>query len=204
MTPSKGRCKVFADIFEAYVAAVILSLPETGFATAERWLTALWEPQLVTAASQPQIAKIGKQRLLNKLGGPNIKIDYRSSPRPLDSNETGNQGSPPHIVDAVFTGYGYHHLHLGTGVARSVTEAANAAALDALGNESLMKQIQAERKKVFRSRSRKESDSDSAMVRKSEESKRDQACGAERESGTVKHNAGVDDMVTGRGEGMVS
>lgn len=44
---SKAWMKVIADIFEAYVAALVLSNPEHGFEIAEAWLTELWAPQLL-------------------------------------------------------------------------------------------------------------------------------------------------------------
>ena len=46
---NKGFKKVMGDVFEAYVAAVVLSDVESGFAVVEKWLTALWAPKLVEA-----------------------------------------------------------------------------------------------------------------------------------------------------------
>jgi ribonuclease-3 len=43
------QVKMYADIFEAYVAAVVLDEPATGFATAEAWLLSLWRPRVLGA-----------------------------------------------------------------------------------------------------------------------------------------------------------
>jgi ribonuclease III len=47
MTDTKAWSKITADVFEAYVAGIILSDPINGFQTAEKWLTELWAPQLI-------------------------------------------------------------------------------------------------------------------------------------------------------------
>lgn len=46
--PGRGKLwtKTMGDIFEAYVAAVILSDPTGGFQTVETWLHALWKEKL--------------------------------------------------------------------------------------------------------------------------------------------------------------
>ena len=52
---AKHWTKVLADVFEAYVAAVILSDPHDGFTIVERWLGGLWEEQL--RAVEAEIAR---------------------------------------------------------------------------------------------------------------------------------------------------
>ena len=47
LPPSTRTTKAWADVFEAYVAALILQDSVAGFATAERWMWALWAPKLV-------------------------------------------------------------------------------------------------------------------------------------------------------------
>jgi ribonuclease-3 len=45
---NKGINKVLGDVFEAYLAAVVLSDGKDGIATAKKWAAALWKPRLVT------------------------------------------------------------------------------------------------------------------------------------------------------------
>ena len=49
---NKGFNKILGDVFEAYVAAVVVSDVEEGFAIAEKWLTRLWVPKLEEAAKK--------------------------------------------------------------------------------------------------------------------------------------------------------
>src|SRR5690606_10445636 len=46
---AKRWIKIKGDVFEAYVAAVILSNPDSGFRSVESWLDELWLPKLRNA-----------------------------------------------------------------------------------------------------------------------------------------------------------
>ncbi|KAF2158131.1 hypothetical protein K461DRAFT_318119 [Myriangium duriaei CBS 260.36] len=63
---NKGINKIYADVFEAYVAAAILSDPEGGYAKVERWLKELWTPILLE--SQERGFK-NWQAVLGRVGG---------------------------------------------------------------------------------------------------------------------------------------
>ena len=60
---NKGFNKVLGDVFEAYVAAVVLSDPEHGFAVAEKWLTSLWALKLEDAVSCGDVLGRSRQRI---------------------------------------------------------------------------------------------------------------------------------------------
>ena len=110
----KGWAKVLGDIFEAYVAAVVLDAPEGGFERAETWMRELWMPMLrddllsttpnpitntsVEAGSQnchkitrPDFPKV---ELSKRVMGKGIKINYRcpdaTSTSASDPPRTGN------------------------------------------------------------------------------------------------------------------
>ena len=46
---NKGFNKILADVFEAYVAAIVLSDPENGISRLEKWLKELWTPILLVS-----------------------------------------------------------------------------------------------------------------------------------------------------------
>ncbi|PNS15419.1 hypothetical protein CAC42_678 [Sphaceloma murrayae] len=50
MKGNKGLNKILADVFEAYVAALVLSDPKKGFERTQAWLWELWTPLLVEHA----------------------------------------------------------------------------------------------------------------------------------------------------------
>ena len=150
MAGNKGFNKVMGDVFEAYIAAVILSDVEHGFAVAEKWLTALWAPKLVenapSAADAPTTsssadplttynptAKADLQQRI--IGPPTAKLEYE---RYADSIELkGAQlGQNQHFIAVYLTGYGYEKKLLGMGDGRNKVEAGNWAAQRAMYGES--------------------------------------------------------------------
>lgn len=128
----KGWIKVMGDIFEAYVAALIISDPENGFATAENWLTELWEPLLLTQVN-PEVADAkAKQILATKIMTKGTKIDYRDAGPPEKSKTI--KGQSIFRVRVCYTGLGYMDLCLGGGRGSNKAEAGYAAAAKALQN----------------------------------------------------------------------
>ena len=149
---NKGFNKVLGDVFEAYVAAVILSDCEEGFAVAERWLTALWAPKLGEAVrgdvsyralvhsedADPlevydPAAKAELQKRL--VADKETRLEYETF---RDSVELkGDQlGQNRHFIALYLTGYGYERKLLGKGEGKNKVEAGNWAAIQAMFGES--------------------------------------------------------------------
>lgn len=128
--------KTMGDIFEAYVAAVILSSPESGFQTAEAWLTTLWEYELSkeqrTSKVDTQIHKSNaKNDLAKAIGGRGVKFEYKDQGEPETIKKLGKI---IFHVGVYLTGWGWKDQRLGGGSALSKQEAGAEAAADALGN----------------------------------------------------------------------
>ena len=122
--------KALGDIFEAYVAAVVLSDPERGFDTAEDWLVALWTPKLPDHSKEIPINTDAKQELSRKIMHKGMRIEYRAE-------EYRNKSSEPKVWYAVsvhFTGWGWEAQLLGSGKGLNRSEAGMRAAMEALRN----------------------------------------------------------------------
>ena len=135
-TPGKDRKlwqKTLGDIFEAYVAAVIISDPEQGFQLAEAWLAALWESKLGsqkredTETADPK----AKMHLATKILGKGVRVNYRDEAPPVEIRE---EGKAIFQVGVFLTGWGWKDQHLGSGKGLSKQEAGQKAAADALLN----------------------------------------------------------------------
>ena len=130
---SKTWTKTMGDIFEAYVAAVVLSDPTHGFSTVEDWLTELWAPKLmqtdVSAHSPTNV--MAKQDLARKVMGKDIKLEYKDE-RPPD--RIVKEGKVRYFIGAYITGWGWENKHLGSGKGLNMYEAGTEAAMDALTN----------------------------------------------------------------------
>lgn len=165
--PGRGRSadkdliKTQGDMFEAYVAAVILSDPQHGLETCIKWMRALWsrtikeqiiqgEKQQASAAkAQPIMTKADrplspKERLAQILVVKGVKLRY------VDQKEKKDKfsGLPLFVVGVTFTGWGEEDKLLGVGTARNKTEAGQKAASQALENKKLMK-MYGEKKQAF-------------------------------------------------------
>ncbi|KAK8205304.1 hypothetical protein M8818_005017 [Zalaria obscura] len=128
----KAAGKVLADVFEAYVAAVILSDPAAGFQTAEKWLTELWAPILLAeygpeAADEPYNAN-AKQELQQRVLTKETRLEYREE-RPMEQSKHGQR----FFLACYFSGLGYAEQLLGKGEGQNKVEAGNRAAMDAMG-----------------------------------------------------------------------
>lgn len=151
---NKGFNKVLGDVFEAYMAAVVLSDPEHGFAVAEKWMFGLWAPKLYEMAQKGEYrtssfdlthiagadpsktydpsAKVTLQQriVLNE----SVKLEYEPY---MDSVELKGEmlGLNKHFIAVYLTGYGYEKVQLGKGEGKNKVEAGNWAATDAMHGE---------------------------------------------------------------------
>lgn len=181
---NKGFNKVLGDVFEAYVASVVLSDPEDGFAVAEKWMTALWAPKLLDAAQKERYytpsldlqhsasasvdvgevynptAKAELQKRI--LAGPGVKLEYE--PYASSVELKGDQlGQNRHFIAVYLTGYGYERKVLGQGEGRNKVEAGNWAAGRAMFGESKALVEECEEKlKAIREEKRKEKEAKEA------------------------------------------
>ncbi|KAL8760979.1 MAG: hypothetical protein Q9184_002865 [Pyrenodesmia sp. 2 TL-2023] len=130
----RGWVKVMGDIFEAYVAALIISDPENGFATAEQWLAELWEPILLTKVNPHLADAKAKQTLCTKIMSKGTLVDYRAAGPP---EQTSIKGRSIWHVSVYFTGFGYDKVCLGSGKGSNKAEAGAAAAANALQHERI-------------------------------------------------------------------
>ncbi|CAG8902610.1 unnamed protein product [Penicillium salamii] len=100
-TPSKRWTKTKGDVFEAYVAAVVLSDPVTGYQSAETWLTGLWMPVINSLGHQTGELR-SKEALAKKIMGKNVKLDYIEA-RPSVQHKGGTQ---TFFIAVYLTGWG--------------------------------------------------------------------------------------------------
>ncbi|KAF2423328.1 ribonuclease III, partial [Tothia fuscella] len=142
-TAGPAWTKVLADVFEAYVACIIIQTPhEKGFVTAEQWLTDLWAPKIlewkakgdgVRSATQvgQEKAMDAKSDLNRLVVGKESKVEYREE-RPMEMIMPGNRQN--FFMGVYLTGLGFTDQQLGVGEGRSKQIAGMAAAMDALKN----------------------------------------------------------------------
>ena len=125
--------KTMGDIFEAFVAAVIISDPEQGFQVAEAWLTALWQSKLSSQKREDTetVDAKAKTHLAAKIMGKGIKINYRDEAPPV---EIRREGKLIFQIGVYLTGWGWGDQHLGSGKGLSKQEAGQRAAAYALAN----------------------------------------------------------------------
>ncbi|KAL4972386.1 ribonuclease III domain-containing protein [Aspergillus desertorum] len=131
----KRWIKTKGDIFEAYVAAVILSHPD-GYAVAETWLSELWLPKLNSLEESCSNFQ-AKEALAKKISGKGAKLRY------IDEKESIQHqgGRQTFFIGVYFTGWGWNNTHLGSGQGSNKTIAGDRAAQQALGNTELIKKI---------------------------------------------------------------
>ena len=129
----KAKLKTLGDIFEAFVAAVIISDPEQGFQVAEAWLSALWESKLGSQKCEDteMVDLDAKQQLWNKLGGTDIRIESRDEGPPV---EIRREGKLIFQIGIYLTGWGWEDQHLGSGKGPNKRVAGQKAAANAMVN----------------------------------------------------------------------
>ncbi|RVX67756.1 hypothetical protein B0A52_07879 [Exophiala mesophila] len=134
--------KIKGDVFEAFVAAAVLSHPSytEGLVAIEPWLHALWRPITdALAASNPSPpSSQHKVELAKKISGKGIKIDYIDEKQPVIHK---GKGVETYYVGAYLTGWGWDNRFLGSGKGLSRKAAGQEAAAAALANTSLIDEI---------------------------------------------------------------
>ncbi|OJJ41999.1 hypothetical protein ASPZODRAFT_126258 [Penicilliopsis zonata CBS 506.65] len=132
----KRLTKTKSDIFEAYVAAIVLSDQTNGHSIAEAWLSELWMPKIEMFGGEKCDLR-AKESLAQKVMGRNISLSYIDERPPLQLDNNGQT----FFVGVYLTGWGWTNKHLGSGEGRSKTIAGNAAAKAALDNKPLIDEI---------------------------------------------------------------
>jgi ribonuclease-3 len=135
-TPSKRWTKIKGDVFEAYVAAVILSDPVCGYEIAQHWLTGLWMPLLRNLGHQKAELRC-KEALAKKIMGKNVKLEYIEE-RPSIQQKGGTQ---TFFVALYLTGWGWEKKFLGSGQGLSKAAAGDEAARVILSDTPLLLEI---------------------------------------------------------------
>ncbi|KAF4512308.1 hypothetical protein G6O67_001466 [Ophiocordyceps sinensis] len=158
----KDRLKTQGDMFEAFVAAVVISDPQYGLNDIACWLKALWghtirdkilENERFLSDTQPSNIKPGylapgsgdlnaKDKLRAIVGAKGVTIRYEDIHGDCKHSELG---LPLFTVGAYLDGWGEMNKLLGTGTALQKKEAGHKAAIMALGNKKLMKTYEAKK-----------------------------------------------------------
>lgn len=113
MVKPETRTKTLADMFEAYVGALIVEKGmERGVAVVKAWLETLWEPKVKDWESKrgmlEKVDKNAKQQLQVAVGGNLAKLNYKWS-----EGAGGNKGG--YWVEVRMTGWGRKDEVLGKG-----------------------------------------------------------------------------------------
>jgi ribonuclease-3 len=158
---AREMIKVYGDIFEAYVAAVILSDPIEGVSKVSEWLKALWAKTLSKQIADQERQNNEQEKrkdegtshshlplkvqLRNRIGAKGVTIGYR------DVGSVGVDpatGFPLYTRAAFFSGWGEKDKELGRGMALGKKEADVKAVEAAFANWSQFK-VYEEMKKAF-------------------------------------------------------
>ncbi|KAK7190164.1 RNase3 domain-containing protein [Paraphaeosphaeria sporulosa] len=162
-TASKVWTKITADVFEAYVAAVVLSDPVEGFLTAEKWMNQLWAEQVLEYRAPILVENVNAQEELHRLIQMNhIKVTYMEE-KQMEMTATGVQ---QYYQGVYLTGWGYENEWLGSGVGRNKSQAAVNAAQDALTRNNNALQTATSKKKEFLAHQQIERDQKRADLRR--------------------------------------
>lgn len=155
----KDIVKIQADMFEAYVAAAIISDPENGLANTVSWLRLLWSrtikqyildneknckvlPPGVTADQDKSSNLTAKEKLRAEIGAKGILIRYEDMP---GIGKDKDLGMPLFTIGVYLDGWGEKNRLLATGTALKKQEAAHKAAARALENKRLLKTYKAKK-----------------------------------------------------------
>lgn len=179
---NKGMNKVLGDVFEAYLAAVVLADAEEGFAVAEKWMTALWASKLVDAGyGADSVGTVdgggdplkvfdpaAKATLQKRIMGPDVKLDY-SVDKPSVELKGDQIGQNLHFVALYMTGWGYEGKLLGKGEGKNKAEAGAWAAIRAIyGEEREVVEDCAKKLEAMREENRKRKEAKLAEKEKTE------------------------------------
>ncbi|KAK0741716.1 ribonuclease III domain-containing protein [Apiosordaria backusii] len=149
---AKRKEKALADIFEAYVGAIIRSDPKNGYRNAVNWLKALWGPLL----EQEVKVEEGGGRLIDKetnpkvrleqlIGASHVRIEYRDLP---GTGQRFVDKQPQFGIGVFFTGWGEEGVLLGEGWDFGKKGAGHKAAERACEHPVLTRLV--ERKRAFK------------------------------------------------------
>ncbi|KAJ5263730.1 hypothetical protein N7478_011335 [Penicillium angulare] len=144
----KRLTKTKGDIFEAYVAAVILGDSHDGYRIANQWLVGLWSPMLDKLGQQKTQLR-SKEELAKKVMGKGVKLEYITE---RDVVEERGSGTQTFFIGVYLTGWGWEKEHLGSGSGSSKAAAGDEAARNALINTSLISKINAVKKSTEQGR----------------------------------------------------
>lgn len=150
---SKAWKKVVADIFEAYVAGIVLSDPQNGYETADKWLTELWAPQLLSFKEKIIEDPHAKNKLAALIIVNDTKLEYREE-RPMIYEKGSNLQK--YFMGVYLTGWGYQNEWLGSGEGQNKANASSAAAADAIKKNSSVTQDAAKQKAELVAKRREE------------------------------------------------
>jgi ribonuclease-3 len=176
---TKAWTKVIADVFEAYVAAVVLSDPDNGFQTAEKWLTELWAPQFLDFKEEVVENPQAKDELSRLVVCRGAVLQYREERDML--HESGVQ---KYFIGVYFTGWGYENEWLGSGEGRNKAQAGVYAAMDAIQqNNAALRTAMQKKQELVQQRKEEEQ-------RKEVEEKADGATDKIEDSGVMDKDAG--------------
>ncbi|RMD44462.1 hypothetical protein DV735_g749, partial [Chaetothyriales sp. CBS 134920] len=182
-TRRDAQIKVNGDVFEAYVAAVVLSKAEgekdfgghglllngdmPGFKIAEDWLTKLWMASGKVRDVSRQDDVTSKGTLQKKIGGKGVYLNY------VEERERivhVGKGIEQYFVGVYLTGWGYENQHLGSGEGLSKKAAGMAAARDALDNNTkLVEEIEKTKAKESEKTQAKEIEKTEAKMKKTKD-----------------------------------
>lgn len=163
----KEIVKIKGDIFEAYVAAVIVSDPSNGLARVAQWLKALWGSEIKDQVKQAEAKKESdqhmdfkdpsatpskrpptpKEQLAMVIVVKGILLRYEDMPSSGNKKDK-KLNLPLYPVGVYLTGWGEQDKLLGVGSALNKKEAGQKAAAAALENKKLMK-LYGDKKKAF-------------------------------------------------------
>lgn len=150
---SKAWKKVIADVFEAYVAGIVLADPAHGYETADKWLTELWAPQLLSFKEKIVENPASKNKLAALVVVNDTKLVYREE-RPMIYEQGTNLQK--YFMGVYLTGWGYEDEWLGSGEGQNKASASLAAAADAIRKNSEIIQDAAKQKAELVAKRREE------------------------------------------------
>jgi len=168
------KTKVMGDVFESYVAAVVLSDPADGVRRVSEWLKDIWgmtlakeilheerngmwldsplwrlrgkaEPVQEIMTTKQTVPLNAKEQLLKLLGSRGVQITYRDA-APEKKDPTNKL--PLFTVGVFLSGWGEKDKMLGSGRANGKKDAGMKAAEMALANKKMMK-MYLDKKRVY-------------------------------------------------------
>ncbi|KAG6000057.1 hypothetical protein E4U54_001570 [Claviceps lovelessii] len=155
----KDIIKIHADMFEAYVAAAIISDPENGLQNTVSWLKSLFgrtlkdqilknerkEKQREAEPGSQMSQLSAKDQLRLQIGARGVLLRYEDIPGPAKDKYSD---LPLFTVGVYLDGWGERNKLLGWGTALGKREAGQKAAAVALENKKLMKLYRTKREKA--------------------------------------------------------